>query len=54
MNGTYKVKNQDLLVIHRRIKELIRQFDKVSFSHVRREYNKLADGVVNRILDENQ
>ena len=54
MNGLYKIKHPDLAVIHHRINELAAQFDKVSFSHVRREYNKLADGVVNKILDQHQ
>ena len=51
MNGVYKVKNPDLQSVHDRIVELASQFQKVSFVHVRREFNQLADGVVNRILD---
>lgn len=54
MNGLYKIKHPDLAIIHHRITELAAQFEKVSFSHVRREYNKLADGVVNKILDQHQ
>ena len=30
---------------------LLEQFDKVTFTHVRREFNQLADGMVNKILD---
>lgn len=52
MNGLYKVKNVELLPINHRIVELVTQFDKVTFTHVRREYNKLADGMVNKILDQ--
>lgn len=52
MNGTYKVKNRDLWPIYERIKELISAFDKVSFQHVRREFNTHADSMVNKILDE--
>jgi ribonuclease HI len=51
MNGMYKIKNRDLWPIHERIKELAKEFDKVSFTHVRREFNQLADGMVNKILD---
>lgn len=51
MNGVYKIKNRELWPIHDRIKELVSQFDDVSFSHVRREFNQLADGMVNKILD---
>ena len=52
MNGLYKVKNVDLRPIHERIKELAAKFDKVTYSHVLREYNQLADGMVNKILDK--
>lgn len=54
MNGLWKIKHPDLAVIHHRIKELAAQFDTVAFSHVRREYNTLADGMVNKILDQHQ
>lgn len=54
MNGIYKVKHKDLIPINNRIRELAYQFDKVTFSHVMREYNKLADGMVNKILDEHE
>jgi ribonuclease HI len=54
MNGIYKIKHPDLAIIHHRIKELATKFDKVTFSHVRREYNKLADGVVNKVLDQHE
>lgn len=54
MNGSWKIKNADLAVINSRIHELSRRFEKVTFSHVRREYNKLADGVVNKVLDQHQ
>lgn len=51
MNGIYKIKNRELWPIHERIRDLIRKFDRVSFMHVRREFNQLADGMVNKILD---
>jgi ribonuclease HI/ADP-ribose pyrophosphatase YjhB (NUDIX family) len=51
MNGIYKVKNLDLKPIHMRIQELSAQFERVTFTHVRREFNQLADGMVNKILD---
>jgi ribonuclease HI/pterin-4a-carbinolamine dehydratase len=52
MKGIFKVKNRDLWPIHDAIKQLIPKFDHVSFSHVPREFNKLADAAVNRALDE--
>lgn len=51
LNGIYKIKNQDLWPIYEKIKELAGKFDRVQFSHVRREFNQLADGMVNKILD---
>lgn len=51
MNGTYKVKDIDLRPIHDRVAELAQQFEKVTYTHILREYNQLADGVVNKILD---
>lgn len=52
MLGIFKVKNRDLWPIHAAIKELVKQFKKVSFTHVPRELNKIADGEVNKALDE--
>lgn len=54
MNGLWKIKHPDLAIINNRIHEIAATFDKVTFSHVRREYNTLADGVVNKILDQHQ
>lgn len=51
MNGMYKIKNRDLWPIHERIQELVSKFSKVTFTHVKREFNQLADGMVNKILD---
>lgn len=51
MNGTYTIKNRELWPIHERIRGLIRQFEMVKFSHVKREFNQLADGMVNKTLD---
>lgn len=51
MKGIYKVKNRDLWPIYEAIKKLVPQFKEVTFTHVPREYNKLADGMVNKTLD---
>lgn len=51
MNGLYKIKNRELWPIHERIRELMKQADTVTFSHVQREFNQLADGMVNKTLD---
>ncbi len=51
MNGEYKIKNRDLWPIHEKIKELAATIDKVTFTHVYRDDNKLADAKVNEVLD---
>jgi ribonuclease HI len=51
LTGMYQVKNRELWPIHTSIKELIDQFEKVTFTHVSREFNKDADAMVNKILD---
>ncbi len=51
MKGIFKVKNRELWSIHDAIKQLAAKFDHVSFNHVPREFNKLADAAVNRALD---
>jgi ribonuclease HI len=52
MKGVFKVRNRDLWPIHDAIKKLAANFSEISFSHVPREFNKLADAAVNRALDE--
>lgn len=54
MNGVYKIKNRELWPIHERIRGLMAKFDRVTFSHVKREFNRLADGMVNRTLDSHR
>jgi len=52
MLGVFKVKNRDLWPVHAAIKDLALKFDKVTFVHVPRQLNKLADAAVNEALDE--
>lgn len=51
MKGVYAVRNRDLWPIHEYILNLVKRFKRVRFIHVKREDNRLADGMVNRILD---
>jgi ribonuclease HI len=51
MKGIFKVKNRDLWPIHEAIKEQAKIFKKVTYTHVPRELNKLADAEVNETLD---
>ena len=51
MKGLFKVKHETLIPIHTAIKKLLPGFKKVTFTHVPRELNKLADEQVNITLD---
>lgn len=51
MLGIFKVKNRDLWPIHESIKSTAKLFKKVTYKHVPRELNKLADAAVNETLD---
>jgi ribonuclease HI len=50
LNGLYKVKDPNMKELHGKVQELT-FFKPVKFIHVRREYNKLADALVNEALD---
>jgi ribonuclease HI/pterin-4a-carbinolamine dehydratase len=52
VRGIFKIKNRDLWPLHDSIIKLSKQFKHINFSHVPREFNKLADTAVNRALDE--
>lgn len=54
LNGLFPVKNPEYREIYNRIKKLMVRFDKIRFHHIHREYNRMADGLVNKILDDNQ
>lgn len=54
LNGIYTIKNRELWPINERVKELMEKFEKVTFTHVRREFNQLADGMVNKILNAHE
>jgi ribonuclease HI len=52
MNGIYKIKNQELIPIHNEVKQLIKQLNRATFTHIPREMNRVADEQVNNILDK--
>lgn len=52
LKGIFKVKNRDLWPLNQSIKDTCKKFRKVTFQHVPRELNKLADAQVNKALDE--
>jgi ribonuclease HI len=52
LNGQYRVKNAALAKFFLEIHNLKTHFRKITFTHVRREYNKDADALVNKTIDE--
>ena len=51
MRGEYRVKNRDLQTLFRDASRLARELRSVTYTHVRREHNELADRLVNEALD---
>ena len=51
VKGEYKVKDATLRGLHAEVKRALRQFDRWSIRHVRREQNAEADRLVNEALD---
>ena len=52
LNGRYKVKNPDLIILHDRARSLIARFESFSTKHVPREQNAIADALANQAMDE--
>jgi ribonuclease HI len=52
MWGQYRVKNPVLVKMHVRVRELMRQFDEVSFQHVPREHNEDADRLARQAVTQ--
>lgn len=52
MNGIYKVRNSAAIDLYEQAVALALKFDKIHFTHINRELNTLADGLVNKILDQ--
>lgn len=51
MKGVYRVKNPGLQPLYEAAAALVRQIGRVSFEHVRREFNKDADRLANEAMD---
>jgi probable phosphoglycerate mutase len=52
MRGEYRVKNPGLQPLYEEARGLARQIGRVTFEHVRREFNKDADRLANEAMDE--
>ena len=51
LNGIFAVKNQDVLPIYDAVQKLLANFDSVSFTHVPRSENSIADHEANLAID---
>jgi ribonuclease HI len=54
MNHEYKVKEKELQVLFLKVWNSMLDFGKVTFRHIPREKNKVADKLVNQALDEKE
>jgi len=52
MRGEYRVKNPGLLPLYEEARALMQTIARVTFEHVRREFNKEADRLANEAMDE--
>jgi ribonuclease HI len=51
LNGTWKVKHPNIIPIYNKIKDLLVDFEDITFTHVYRNNNKYADSLVNKAID---
>lgn len=51
MKGEYRVKNTDLKLLHEQARLLVNIFHRITFRHIPREKNAMADQLVNEALD---
>lgn len=52
LKGLYKVKNSDLIPVNQSVRRILKEFESYGLSHIPREQNSIADGMVNECLDE--
>ena len=52
MKGEYRVKNPGLQPLYEEARDLARRIGRVTFEHVRREFNRDADRLANEAMDE--
>lgn len=54
LNREYRVKDKDLAKQFLKVWNLMAEFKKVTFKHIYRENNKIADRLVNEAIDEHR
>src|SRR5256885_10738126 len=51
MNGRYRIKGPELIPLHQKATELLREFHQVEVAHVERAKNQGADFLANKAID---
>jgi ribonuclease HI len=51
IKGEYRVKHEGLIPLYTKVVSLLKNFEYYEITHVRREYNKQADKLVNLAID---
>lgn len=52
LNQEYKIKDKELAKLFVKIWNLRQNFKKITFTHIRREKNKIADALANQAMDQ--
>ncbi len=52
LTGVYRIRNEKLKELFEEVKKKETYFEKVSYSHIRREENKEADKLANKAIDD--
>ncbi len=52
LSGRFRVKNPTLIRLHSEVRALVSEFKSVRFEHIPREFNREADRLANRGVDE--
>ena len=51
IRGRYKVKSKNIIPLFQKVQKLMNKQKNIKIDHIKREKNKAADWIVNRILD---
>ncbi len=51
INGKYKVKSESLIPLYKKAKSILNNFKNIKVYHISREKNRIADWILNRVLD---
>lgn len=54
ITGIYRVKNEGLLPLYKRVVEMLQEFPQWKVDHIPREKNKIADKLANKGIDGNK